>query len=570
MLIDGINLVEGSSIINSHVEPGTTFPAAPSVGRMFYLTAASGGNDPGMYVYNGTAWITGDVTKIIAGLGLLGGGSGGDVTVGVDTSVIATVASVTALQSSSSQALSAVQSTLSSNISTVQSNLDTVAARNYSITGDATGSTGAGGTSTALTLANTSVTAGSYGSATQVGTFTVDSKGRLTASSNILITPAFSSLTGKPTTITGYGITDAQPLSADLTAIDALVGTSGFLKKTATDTWALDTNVYLTGNQVVTVTGDATGSGATTIALTLANSGVAAGTYKSVTVDVKGRVTAGSNPTTISGYGITDAVNKNGDTMIGSLVMPAGTHITVTDVPVNGTDATNKNYVDAAIAGLSWKQAVQAATTGNIALTGLQTIDGIALVAGDRVLVKAQTSGAENGIYVVGAGAWTRSTDLNVPGEFPGAAVLVEDGTVYANSAFVSTTQGTITVGTTPITFVQFNGASGVVAGIGLTKTGNTLDISLGAGIAELPSDEVGVDLHSVGGLILTLDGSTPSALTNAQVALSDTGVAAGTYFKTTVDVKGRVTAGTNPTTVAGFGITDAMLVGQTIDGGTF
>lgn len=99
-----------------------------------------------------------------------------------------------------------------------------------------------------------------------------------------------------------------QPLDADLTAIAGLSGTSGLLKKTAADTWALDTNAYLTGNQSITVSGDATGSGATSISLTLANSGATAGTYKSVTVDAKGRVTAGTNPTTLSGYGITDAM----------------------------------------------------------------------------------------------------------------------------------------------------------------------------------------------------------------------------------------------------------------------
>jgi len=86
-----------------------------------------------------------------------------------------------------------------------------------------------------------------------------------------------------------------QPADADLTAIAGLAGTSGFLKKTATDTWALDTSTYLTGNQSITLSGDATGSGATSIAVTLANSGVTAGTYPKVTVDAKGRVTSGAS-----------------------------------------------------------------------------------------------------------------------------------------------------------------------------------------------------------------------------------------------------------------------------------
>jgi hypothetical protein len=142
-----------------------------------------------------------------------------------------------------------------------------------------------------IDLASGVATAGTYKSVT------VDTYGRVTAGTN-------------PTSLSGYGITDAQPLDADLTAIAALAGTSGLLKKTAADTWSLDTSTYLTGNQSISVTGDATGSGTTSISLTLANSGATAGTYRSVTVDAKGRVTAGTNPTTLSGYGITDAASS--------------------------------------------------------------------------------------------------------------------------------------------------------------------------------------------------------------------------------------------------------------------
>lgn len=217
------------------------------------------------------------------------------------------------------------------------------AARLPAFTGDATSNAG----TSALTLANSGVTAGTYPKVT------VDAKGRVTAGAALAATDIpvldWSKITtGKPTTLAGYGITDAQPLEADLTAIAALAGTSGFLKKTATNTWALDTSTYLISNQTVTLSGDATGSGATAITVTLANSGVTAGTYKSVTVDAKGRVTAGTNPTTLAGYGITDAVASNG-----AITGGTGTKITV---DAKGLVTSYTNLVAADIPVLDWSK----------------------------------------------------------------------------------------------------------------------------------------------------------------------------------------------------------------------
>lgn len=120
----------------------------------------------------------------------------------------------------------------------------------------------------------------------------------------------------------------AQPLNTNLTSLGALsFVSSSLVRMTAAGTFALDTNTYITGNQSITISGDASGSGATAITLTLANSGVTAGTYRSVTVDAKGRVTGGTNPTTISGYGITDFYSQ----VISGFATGSNTSVTNTD-----------------------------------------------------------------------------------------------------------------------------------------------------------------------------------------------------------------------------------------------
>ena len=105
--------------------------------------------------------------------------------------------------------------------------------------------------------------------------------------------------------------------------------------------------------------------------------------------------------------------------------------------PVNAQDAATKNYVDSVAQGLDPKQSVKVATTASITISGTQTIDGIAVVAGDRVLVKDQATASQNGIYVVAAGAWTRATDNNTWAEMVSAYVFVEQGTVNADNGFL-------------------------------------------------------------------------------------------------------------------------------------
>lgn len=151
--------------------------------------------------------------------------------------------------------------------------------------------------------------------------------------------------------------------------------------------------------------------------------------------------------------------------------------------PTNPQEGATKNYVDNVAAGLSWKTAVRVASALGVnvaAITGLIAIDGVTVAAGDRVLLKDQTTTSQNGIYVAAAGAWARSTDADLATEILGMAVFVEEGTTNADTAWVCTTNAPITVGTTGLTFAQFAGGGTVTAGAGMTQSGNVLNVIAG------------------------------------------------------------------------------------------
>lgn len=229
--------------------------------------------------------------------------------------------------------------------------------------------------------------------------------------------------------------------------------------------------------------------------------------------------------------------------------------ITNLGAPVNANDAATKAYVDAVKVGLDVKDSVRVASTANVTVSyaatagassrgqisaAPNTLDGVTLVANNRILLKDQTTGAQNGIWVVttvGTGAngvWDRASDFDADSEVTsGAFVFVEEGTTNADSGWVLTTDGTITIGGasgTALAFAQFSGAGQITAGAGLTKTGNTLDVGT-ANTGRIVVNADNIDLATVG--------------------------TAGTYRSVTTDAYGRVTAGTNPTTFSGYGISD-------------
>lgn len=166
-----------------------------------------------------------------------------------------------------------------------------------------------------------------------------------------------------------------------------------------------------------------------------------------------------------------------------------GFKITSLGDPSTGTDAANKQYVDSVVNGLGWKEPVRAATTANGTLATAyengDVIDGVTLATNDRILLKDQTTPAENGIYTVNAsGAPTRAIDADSATDIEGAAVFVNEGTVNGNTEWVVTTNAPITLNTTGIVWAQFGGPGEYVAGTGLTKTGNSFALTVPVTIA--------------------------------------------------------------------------------------
>jgi hypothetical protein len=197
--------------------------------------------------------------------------------------------------------------------------------------------------------------------------------------------------------------------------------------------------------------------------------------------------TVGDMRTTLGVYASTTTLNNitNPD---GDLSLNSNKITNLTD-PTGDQDAATKSYVDAIKSGLDVKDSCHVATTTagtlSTSFANGQTVDGVTLVTGDRILIKDQATGSENGIYTVNSGgAPTRATDFDSNAEVTsGAFTFVEEGTVNGDGGFVLTTNDPITVGTTSLTFVQFSGAGQITAGTGLSKSGNTLNVNIGSDV---------------------------------------------------------------------------------------
>lgn len=209
--------------------------------------------------------------------------------------------------------------------------------------------------------------------------------------------------------------------------------------------------------------------------------------------------------------------------------------IRVPTTPLNANDAASKAYVDGLAAGVDAKASVRAATTvaGTLATSfeNGDTIDGVVLATGDRILIKNQASAIENGIYVVNAtGAPTRSTDADAVGEISGGTfVFVEEGTTNADTGWVVSSNGVLTPGTDPINWVQFSSAGLITAGIGLTQSGNVFNVNVGAAtIAVNGGDDLIVNSSAVAGQTLLSAGTVGTQATWGALDLALTAATTG------------------------------------------
>lgn len=251
------------------------------------------------------------------------------------------------------------------------------------------------------------------------------------------------------------------------------------------------------------------------------------GTTPAISIDAATTSTAGSmsaaDKTKLDGATATDTAS--------TLVLRDGSKRFRAADPSDPQDVATKAYVDGVASGLDVKQSVRAATTTNITLSGAQTIDGVAVVAGNRVLVKDQSTASANGIYVAASGSWTRATDADSDAEVtPNLFVFVEEGTANADSGWTLSNNGAITVGSTALTFVQFSGAGQITAGDGMSKSGNTLNVGGTAGRITVNTDTVDIASTYVGQTSITTLGTITAGTWNGtDIAVADGGTGSST-----------------------------------------
>ena len=457
LFVTGINLNK-NELQNARIQNLNAAPSTPVSGQVYYNTT-----DNIMYFFNGTEWIS-----------------------------------------------------TSGSLEVIQDAIGTYVSGGTGLTASYNDTTGV----TTIDLDNTAVTGGNYGTtAAKTVSFTVDAQGRLTAASEQDIQIATSQVTNLEEFIDdtvgdsvaglvkeGEGIDvtyDDGAGTLTIAAEDATSSNKGIASFNSTDFTVTTGAVTLNAERVEDIVSN----------LVVGGTGIDA-TYNdgagSLTIDIDSTVTTNSGSQTLTNKTLGSGTSLSSDLNANSQ------KITNLAAPTNSGDAANKAYVDAVSEGLHVHAAARVYVAGNIdlstALEAGDTIDGITLVAGDRVLVNGQSTQSQNGIYVVQAsGAAVRATDFDTPTEVKsGDFIFVSAGTNYANTGWVQTLSPA-TIGTDPISFTQFSGAGTYLAGDGLSLAGSTfsVDVTPTSGNASLTNTggAVEVKVNTNDGLEVTASG---------------------------------------------------------------
>ena len=437
-----------------------------------------------------------------------------------------------------------ITATLTGNADTATSAAAWTTGRTITIDGDVDGSAsgvdGSGDVTITTTMDSTGVSAGSYGSSTAIPNITVDAKGRITAASTSSITTSFTLTDGSNSETIAGGNTLTVTAGE---GIDAVVGSTDTLTISGEDASSSNKGIASFGGDF------SVSSGAVSLAnnsITIGSDAVALGATRT---DINGLTSLDVDNLTLDANSIT-STDSNGNIELspngtGTVVVPASYEARS---GFSSQSLVNKAYVDSVTSGLSVKTPVKVATTGNLTatynngagtLTGTTnfalSVDGVTVSVNDRILVKDQSTAAQNGFYKVtatgsGSAAFvlTRTPDADAASELvAGAFAFVEEGTANADNGYVLSTDGAVTLGTTAINFEQFSGAGQISAGDGLSKTGNALSLNVDDSSIEINADTARVKALGVTNAMLA--GSIANAkLSNSSVTINSNSLALG------------------------------------------